>query len=72
VDVERVSSACGFGVPLFAHQGERDHHERWVAQKGPDGVVAYRREKNRTSVDGLPGLRSAAELRPSDDTLTCP
>ena len=56
VDVERVSDSCGYGVPLMDLVGERDQIPRWAQSKGPEGVVAYRAEKNAVSLDGLPGL----------------
>ena len=56
VDVTRVSTSCGFGVPLLRYQGERDQHFRWAQKKGPEGLRAYKQEKNRRSIDGLPGL----------------
>ncbi|GIG40092.1 pyridoxamine 5'-phosphate oxidase family protein [Cellulomonas phragmiteti] len=56
VDVQRVSSSCGYGVPLMEHRGERDLLPAFMARKGPDGRAAYRRMKNRTSIDGLPGF----------------
>ena len=56
VDVTRVSNSCGFGVPLLRYQGERDQHFRWAQKKGPEGLRAYKQEKNRRSIDGLPGL----------------
>ena len=56
VDVTRVSNSCGFGVPLLSYQGERDQHFRWAQKKGPEGLRAYKQEKNRRSIDGLPGL----------------
>jgi hypothetical protein len=31
---------------------------QWAEKKGPDGIEAYQRDKNRTSIDGFPtGLR---------------
>lgn len=54
--VTRVATSCGFGVPFYDYQGERDTLERWAQTKGPEGVAAYRAEKNRRSIDGLPGL----------------
>lgn len=56
VDVTRVSSSCGFGVPLLKYEGDRDQHFRWAQKKGPEGLQAYKQEKNRRSIDGLPGL----------------
>jgi hypothetical protein len=56
VDVERVSDSCGYGVPLMDLVGERDQLDRWAANKGPEGIVAYQAEKNAVSLDGLPGL----------------
>jgi len=56
VDVTRVSDSCGFGVPLLSYQGERDQHFRWAQKKGPEGLRTYKQEKNRRSIDGLPGV----------------
>jgi hypothetical protein len=56
VDVTRVSHSCGFGVPFLKYEGERDQHFRWAQKKGPEGLRAYKQEKNRRSIDGLPGL----------------
>ena len=56
VDVTRVSSSCGFALPLLAPVGERDLLKPNMERRGPDGVVAYRRQKNRVSIDGLPAF----------------
>jgi hypothetical protein len=56
VQAERISDSCGYGVPLLDLRADRDVLERWSAKKGPDGLSAYRREKNAVSIDGLPGL----------------
>lgn len=56
VDVERVSTSCGFGVPLYEFVGERDNMAQWVEKKGPEGIAAYHEEKNAVSIDGLPGF----------------
>jgi len=53
-DIDRVQTSCGFSVPLYEYTGERDHADKWAANKGADGLVAYREEKNRFSMDGLP------------------
>jgi len=56
VDVDRVSDSCGFGVPVMDFREERDQLDRWAASKGPDGIAAYRAEKNAVSLDGLPAF----------------
>jgi predicted pyridoxine 5'-phosphate oxidase superfamily flavin-nucleotide-binding protein len=54
VDVERVSDSCGYALPLLDFVAERDLLVPHMERKGADGVLDYRREKNRTSIDGLP------------------
>lgn len=57
VAVERVSDSCGYGVPLYAYQGERSQLSDWADRKGEAGAESYQRANNRESIDGLPGLR---------------
>jgi hypothetical protein len=54
VDVDRVSTSCGFAVPLLAYEGERSQLVDWATRKGPEGLDDYRAEKNARSIDGLP------------------
>lgn len=54
VDVGRVQTSCGMGVPLYAYQGQRQSLVQWAAQKGEAGLQAYRQQKNQLSIDGLP------------------
>jgi Pyridoxamine 5'-phosphate oxidase len=56
VQVDRVSTSCGYGVPLLRYEGERDQLTMWADRRGPEGLVEYREEKNAVSIDGLPGL----------------
>ncbi len=56
VHVERVSTSCGYGVPVMALQGERPMLTEWAERRGAEGVAEYRAERNATSIDGLPGL----------------
>jgi Pyridoxamine 5'-phosphate oxidase len=56
VGVDRVSTSCGYGVPLLQYDGERDQLTTWADRRGPEGLVEYRGEKNAVSIDGLPGL----------------
>jgi predicted pyridoxine 5'-phosphate oxidase superfamily flavin-nucleotide-binding protein len=53
VDVDRVSDSCGFGVPLMEHVGERHLLPEHMERKGAEGLLDYRRLKNRVSIDGL-------------------
>jgi hypothetical protein len=56
IEVTRVSDSCGYSVPFFEHQGPRDTLDRWAQAQGPEKMAAYRAEKNRRSIDGLPAL----------------
>lgn len=56
VHVQRISDSCGYGVPLMELQGHRPQLDAWAERKGAEGIAAYREEKNRASLDGLPGL----------------
>ena len=58
VDVERVTTSCGYAVPLMDLVADRDRLQAWAAKKGDDGIEAYWASKNQQSIDGLPGLRS--------------
>ncbi len=61
VALERVSTSCGFGVPLMRLEGERDQLEAWARRKGPEGIAAYQAERNATSIDGLPAVPPPAQ-----------
>ena len=56
VSVDRVSTSCGYGVPLLEYEGERDELRKFAERRGPDGLVQYRAEKNAASIDELPGF----------------
>ena len=53
-DIHKVQTSCGFSVPLYEYLGERDHAGKWALNKGAEGLEAYKAEKNRISLDGLP------------------
>ncbi|HEY2522885.1 MAG TPA: pyridoxamine 5'-phosphate oxidase family protein [Streptosporangiaceae bacterium] len=56
--VDLVQTSCGYGVPLMEYADERPLMAQWAEKKGPDGLEAYHRDKNQTSIDGFPtGLR---------------
>lgn len=56
VRVSRISTSCGFSVPLMTHVADRDVLEKWAASKGEEGLAEYRAQKNARSIDGLPAL----------------
>lgn len=60
VALDRIADSCGYAVPLYEHQGDRDQLSAWAARKGPEGVRAYRAEWNARSIDGLPSLEEDA------------
>jgi hypothetical protein len=57
LDVEKISDSCGYGVPLYRYEGQRSQLGAWAERKGECALLAYQREKNAVSIDGLPGLR---------------
>ena len=58
LSVDLVQTSCGYGVPLMAYADQRPLMAQWAKKKGPDGLGAYHRDKNLTSIDGFPtGLR---------------
>jgi hypothetical protein len=56
IRVDRVSESCGYSVPLYQFQSQRETLERWASKKTAEGLKAYRAAKNRRSIDGLPAL----------------
>jgi len=52
--IESVQSSCGFSVPYFTYEGERDELLQWSDKKGEDGIRQYWHDKNQKSIDGLP------------------
>ena len=58
VKLDRISSSCGYGVPLMTYVGERPQADDWpkskLARGGPDALQDYKRDHNAASIDGLP------------------
>ncbi|MHB1515136.1 MAG: pyridoxamine 5'-phosphate oxidase family protein [Acidiferrobacteraceae bacterium] len=53
MEIESIQTSCGYVVPLFMYQGERDTYPRWAEKKGAAGLAKYQREKNQKTIDGL-------------------
>jgi len=56
VELTRISDSCGYGVPLLKLEAERPTLPAWCRKRGTEGLKIYRQEKNRLSIDGLPGV----------------
>lgn len=54
VDIKRMQTSCGFGVPLMQLQSQRSTLVEWARKKGPEELVLYQRRKNSRSLDGMP------------------
>ncbi len=54
LNIDLVQTSCGFGVPLFTYQADRDNLDRWAETQGPEGIHDYWQNKNLNSMDGLP------------------
>jgi hypothetical protein len=54
LEIDLVQTSCGTGVPLMQFVSERGPDELlpFYDEMGEDGVKAYWRRKNRTSIDG--------------------
>jgi hypothetical protein len=59
VEAVRISTSCGYGVPLYEYTGERPQFDDLAQRKTPEWLREYAQKNNATSLDGLPGLRSA-------------
>jgi hypothetical protein len=56
IAVDRVTTSCGYAVPLMDLVSDRDRLIDWARAKGDDGLAEYRASKNALSIDALPGL----------------
>ena len=56
VELTRVSTSCGFGVPLLRFEADRNQLAAWTRSKGSEGLKTYQQQKNQQSIDELPGL----------------
>jgi hypothetical protein len=56
VAVDRVTTSCGYAVPLMDLVGDRERLLDWARAKGDEGLTKYWESKNAVSIDGMPGL----------------
>ncbi|RMG30955.1 MAG: pyridoxamine 5'-phosphate oxidase family protein [Gammaproteobacteria bacterium] len=65
VAIEQVQTSCGMGVPLYHYVGDRRDLLDWAARKGEEGIRAYWKKHNTTSLDGR-SIPFPAGLLPED------
>ena len=56
INIKRVANSCGFGIPIYHFQQQRDTLINWAENKGEKGINAYHKEHNEQSLDKLKGL----------------
>ena len=56
INVTRIADSCGYSIPLYEFQKERDVLDKVCIKKGEEGLKSYRAEKNKESIDGMKGL----------------
>jgi hypothetical protein len=52
--IDLVQTSCGMAVPYYNYDEDRQLLRKWAEKKGEPGLREYWREKNQTSIDGLP------------------
>ena len=61
IEVIRIGDSCGYGVPLLNFEAQRAALPAWCRKRGTEGLKIYRQDKNRQSIDGLPGVAEQSE-----------
>ncbi|WP_308634649.1 pyridoxamine 5'-phosphate oxidase family protein [Paenibacillus silvisoli] len=51
-DIDIVKTSCGFSVPYYSYEGERDQLLKWAVNQGDEKLKQYRAKKNAASMDG--------------------
>ncbi|MGK7956185.1 MAG: pyridoxamine 5'-phosphate oxidase family protein [Crocosphaera sp.] len=49
-----AQTSCGFGVPIYEYQENRNTLIEWAKKKGETGIHDYWQRNNQNSIDGLP------------------
>ena len=61
VAVNRIVDSCGFGVPYYEFKSDRPSLTNYYENRTDEEILEYRRVRNGTSLDGLPGLTSDSD-----------
>jgi hypothetical protein len=54
LEIESLMTTCGYAVPLYEYQGQRDLLQEFTLKMGEQGMDEYRHQRNQKSLDGLP------------------
>lgn len=54
ISIASAQTSCGMSVPFFNYKGERNALNTWAETQGKKGIKQYWKDKNQTSIDGLP------------------
>lgn len=60
-DIHRISSSCGYAVPLYEYKAQRETLSKYWEAKGADALPDYWQTKNQTSIDGLEVVTPAVQ-----------
>jgi hypothetical protein len=70
LNVTRISTSCGYSMPIMEFQKYRTTLDEFVEKQGQKGMFDYTTKKNSFSIDGLPSL---GQLRHDAPTIeACP
>lgn len=51
--IETVKTSCGYSVPFYSYDGERDTLQQWATNKSSQELEEYHKQKNSISMDGI-------------------
>lgn len=54
LNIEYAQTSCGMSIPYYDYKGEREQLNDWARDKGETGIKTYWKDRNQTSIDGLP------------------
>lgn len=58
INVQRISDSCGWGVPLYTYESDRDTLQKVSSEWGEEKLAEFRDQNNRKNLDGLTGYES--------------
>jgi hypothetical protein len=53
LSIELVQTSCGFAVPYYSYEGDRELLKDWAAKRDQKAMKQYWSDKNQCSIDGL-------------------